>query len=60
MKHEAKNGTWHIEYNPKPIPLSMHDYDFRHEDYDGPPDNRCGTGCSVIDCVEKIEEMYQS
>ncbi len=36
---------WHIQYNPKPIPLRGHDWDFWHDEVDN--DSRlCGTAGS--------------
>ncbi len=51
---------WHIEYNPKPIPRSSHDWDFWHDNYDGAPDgnNRLfGTAMNIRDALEQIEEI---
>lgn len=28
-------GAWLIEYNPKPIPSRLYDYDVTHNDFDG-------------------------
>ena len=42
-----------IEWNPKPIPNRKHDWDWVHEDYDGPGDKRCGTAASAA--VAKVE-----
>ena len=61
--------NWHITYNTKPIPCRSgfsQDWDFVHDDYDGGPINsesndhldiRCGTGNSVEDCMEKIDDL---
>ena len=38
-----KHGDYLITYNPKPIPSRQHDWDWCHQDYDGPGDPRCGT-----------------
>jgi hypothetical protein len=67
MKYEGKTGTWHIEYDPPPIPSRTCDWAFRHDDYDGAPehsfgppaDNRCGTGPSEADCIQQIKEMEE-
>lgn len=45
-----------IVRNIKPVPDRRHDWDWCHEDYDGPGDPRCGTGESVSDCIEQINE----
>lgn len=52
-----KYRSYEISYSPPPIPDRNHDWQFAHEDYDGPEDRRCGTGCSVADCKAKIDEM---
>lgn len=60
MKILYKN--YHIEYNPKPIPDSRFDYDFWADGYDGSEDSkdiRSGTGSSIEDCKNKIDEMIQ-
>jgi hypothetical protein len=57
VKHQDKTGTWYIKYNPKPIPTRSCDYDFWHEDYDGPEDNRCGNAESAESCLSQIEEI---
>ena len=54
---KEKHGEWWVEYNPKPIPSRKHDYDFWHEDYDGPGDTRCGTASSVEECKAEIAEI---
>ena len=50
---------WSITYNPKPIPDRRYDYDFVHEDYDGPGNGLCGTAASVIDAIEQIAEIEE-
>jgi len=48
---------WHIEYNPKPIPIRFGvDWDFIHDDYDGEND-LAGSGFSFLDCVDQIIEI---
>lgn len=32
-------------------------WQYAHEDYDGPEDNRCGLGSSIDDCKEQIDEI---
>lgn len=44
-----------FSYWRKPIPTSAFDYDFVHDDYDGPGDPRCGNGKSIEDCKEQID-----
>lgn len=51
--------NWTIEHNPKPIPTQMFDWDFVHDDYDGPEDTRCGAAMSpeaCLYCIREIEE----
>lgn len=49
---------YRISYNPKPIPPSCGvDYDFCHEDYDGPGDPRCGNAASVEACMAEIDAI---
>lgn len=55
--YEGKTGVWCIRREPKPIPSRKFDYDFWHEDYDGPEDGRCGNAASPAACVARIEEM---
>ena len=45
-------------YDPKPIPLRAHDWDFVHEDYDGPEDTEFhgGKAGSKADAVLAIRE----
>lgn len=44
-----------ITHNPKPIPLRAHDYDYVHDEYDGPDDDRCGSEASVEECKAAID-----
>lgn len=46
-----------ISFDPKPIPSRDFDFDFSHEDYDGPGDHRCGSAGSVEDCMILIDEQ---
>ena len=46
-----------IEFLSKPIGTRDFDFDFSHEDYDGPEDVRCGHAGSVQECVKKIDEI---
>jgi len=54
---------YRIEYNPKPIPTRAHDWDWTHEDYDGPGDSRCGTSPSIEAAkvaIDECEEMREA
>lgn len=44
-----------ITHNPKPIPTRGHDYDYVHDEYDGPEDGRCGSEPSVEECKTAID-----
>ena len=49
-----------ILYDPPPIPLRNMGWQFYHDDYDGAPDSndgRSGSGASIADCKEQIDEM---
>ena len=48
---------WTIEYRPPPIPVRSHDWQYVHDDYDGPPSPLCGTAASVEDCKAAIDEL---
>ena len=37
--------------------MGKEDWEFAHVDYDGPPDDRCGTGISIADCESQIDEI---
>jgi hypothetical protein len=47
--------NYHITYNPKPIPTKNHDWDFVHDEYNGPGDNRHGSVASVDDAMKEID-----
>lgn len=52
--------SYSIEYNPKPIGIRSCDWDFSIDGYDGAPDSgdiRMGTGGSIEDCLEQIEDI---
>ena len=46
-----------IEKVLKPIPSRKMDWDYVHEDYDGPEDNRCGCAASIEECKSDIDEI---
>ena len=48
-----------IRFSPKPIPDRRHDWDWEHDDYDGPPDKRCGAAESAEACMNEIDEMEE-
>ena len=47
-----------IEHEPKPIPdRYCVDWNYCHDDYDGPEDRRCGNAGSLRDCMDAIDEI---
>ncbi len=50
-------GLWTITHNPPPIPIRTADWQFVHDEYDGPDDDRSGYGPTAKDCIEQIQEM---
>ncbi len=39
-------------------PMGWSDWwEFEHDGYDGPEDGRCGTGRTLAECREQIDEM---
>lgn len=46
-----------IIHEPPPIPWRGADWSYWHEDYDGPGDDRHGTGASQLACMHEIDEM---
>lgn len=49
--------NWQITYDPPPIPVRNCDWQFWHEDYDGPEDNRCGYAASLADAKAEIDAI---
>lgn len=61
-RYEGATGTWWITYDPPPIPIRSHDYQFWHDDYDGAPDSgdtRCGSAPSVGEARSMIREYEE-
>lgn len=46
-----------ITHNKQPIAIRTADWQFVADDYDGPPDNRCGVAPSCEACKEAIDEL---
>ena len=46
-----------ITYRAKPVPTNVFDWEFAHQDYDGPGDPRCGTAASYEEAILKIQEI---
>lgn len=55
MALETYRG-WHIHYDPPPIPVRNCDWQFWHEEYDGPGDNRSGHAPSLETAKAEIDE----
>lgn len=49
----------HLMYDPKPIPDRRHDWDWWHDDYDGPPDRRCGSAPTAEAARQEIDEILE-
>ena len=57
MKHHpVLYRGYKVEFNPKPGP-PVCDWDWVHQDYDGPGDRRCGAEHSREDCFDAIDEL---
>lgn len=52
---EYRNYT--ISFEPPPIPVRSCDYQFVHNDYDGPEDRRCGHAASEWECRAMIDDI---
>lgn len=52
-------GPWRIWYEPPPIPTRMWDWQFVHDAYDGPGDNRHGSAASVEDALAQIRDIEE-
>jgi hypothetical protein len=48
-----------IVHDPKPIPIRTKDWDYVHNEYDGPGDNRCGSTDSLESAKAAIDELYE-
>lgn len=48
---------YRIHYDPPPIPIRSCDWQFFHEDYDGPEDGRCGFAGSLADAKAEIDML---
>jgi hypothetical protein len=48
-----------IDYDPPPIPVRTCDWQFAHEDYDGPEDNRCGHAESLEAAKAEIDFWHE-
>lgn len=50
---------FHIEYNPPPIPVRCCDWQWAHEDFDGPEDNRYGHAASLEAAKAEIDDWHE-
>ncbi len=57
MKPAATYHGYKIYHDPPPIPTRTEDWQFVHEDYDGPGDPRCGSAASLDACKQEIDEI---
>ncbi len=48
-----------IDYDPPPIPTRAHDWQWCHENYDGPGDNRWGSAPSLEAAKAAIDERIE-
>jgi hypothetical protein len=39
--------------------LAGYNYEWVHQDYDGPEDNRCGMVQTIEECIEYIDDAYE-
>ncbi|MCP4169957.1 MAG: hypothetical protein GY758_04190 [Fuerstiella sp.] len=46
-----------ITYDPPPIPIRAHDWQFAHDEYDGPEDTRIGYAKSLTDAMHEVDEQ---
>lgn len=62
MACDKTGNVVHVDANGERWIISastVYGYTYAHEDYDGPEDGRCGTGKSVQDCREWIEDCLE-
>lgn len=48
---------YHISYDPPPIPWRGGDWQFAHDGYDGPGDDRCGFAGDLEEVLARIDEL---
>lgn len=58
----SRLDKWEIWNNPKPIPERNHDWDFKHENYDGADGGNglAGSAASAIDAAMEILEIERN
>lgn len=47
------------DYEIWPIDIMQFRFEFNHKDYDGPEDRRLGTGKTIEDCRQQIDEQIE-
>lgn len=52
-----KYGSYHIAFDPPPIPLRQFDWHFWHNDFDGPGDGRCGRAQTTDEAKAEIDRI---
>jgi hypothetical protein len=48
---------YRIYFDPPPIPIRTCDWQYVHNEYDGPEDRRCGSARTEFDCMLEIDEI---
>lgn len=48
-------GRWHIHRDPPPIPARHADWQWYHEDFDGPGDRRWGYSATLDEAIADID-----
>ena len=58
IEREIEALGYTVKYSPPSVSFSDEsDYQFVHNDYDGPGDPRCGCGPDLESCLERIKEI---
>lgn len=59
IKIQGTTQTWLLQFNPKPMPIRIHDWDYTGDNYDGAPDAGSpqpgGTAETFRECLEEID-----
>jgi len=55
--YAAKYKGYWIKYDPPGIPVRHWDWQYVHEEYDGPEDGRCGAAASLEDAKQQIDDL---
>jgi hypothetical protein len=57
VSEQIKYRGYVIVHEPPSIPSRAFDWQFWHEDYNGPEDHRCGLAASLEEAKRDIDEM---